>query len=86
MQSSTSRLQTFLRMLEIFFDKPKKKKKKSRRKLNRVKKKKKQKTKQSTIQIAKLYVNLIVYDWNLLRQLTYILDNKIIKLDQTINM
>ena len=68
-------------MLEIFFDKPEKKKKKiSRRKLNRVKKK------QSTIQIAKLYVNLIVYDWNLLRQLTYILDNKIIKLDQTINI
>ena len=40
MQRSTSRLRTFLRMLEIFFDKPeKKKKKKSRRKLNRVKKK-----------------------------------------------
>ena len=37
MQSSTSRLQTFLGMLEIFFDKPEKKKK-SRRKLNRVKK------------------------------------------------
>ena len=68
-------------MLEILFDKPeKKKKKKSRRKLNRVKKK------QSTIQIAKFYVNLIVYDWNLLRQLTYILDNKIIKLDQTIKI
>ena len=27
MQSSTSRLQTFLRMLEIFFDKPEEKKK-----------------------------------------------------------
>ena len=41
MQSSTSRLQTFLRMLETFFDKPRKKK--SRRKLNRVKKEKKKK-------------------------------------------
>ena len=70
MQSSTSRLQTFLRMLEIFFEKPKKK----------------QKKKPSTIWIEKLYVNLIVCDWNLLRQLTYILDNKIIKLDQTINI
>ena len=28
-----------------------------------------------------MYVNLIVYDWNLLRQLTYILDNKIIRLN-----
>ena len=46
-------------MLEILFDKPEKKKKK------------KQNKKQSTIQIAKFYVNLIVYDWNLLRQLTY---------------
>ena len=42
--------------------------------------------KQSTIQIAKLYVNIIVYDWNLLQQLRYILVNKIIKLDQTINI
>ena len=40
-------------MLEILFDKPEKKKKQ------------KQNKKQSTIQIAKLYVNLIVYDWNL---------------------
>ena len=43
-------------MLEIFFDKPKKKKKKKKAELK----------KQNTIQIAKLYVNLIVYDWNLL--------------------
>ena len=56
-------------MLEIFLDKLEKKNLK-RRKLNRVKKKKKKK-KNRTICIAKLYVNLIVYDWNLLRQLTY---------------
>ena len=69
-------------MLEILFDK--KKKKKFNKTIKQIKKKKKKK--QSTIQIAKFYVNLIVYDWNLLRQLTYILDNKIIKLDQTIKI
>ena len=38
MQSSTSRLQTFLRMLEIFFDKPKENNNNNNNNLNRLKK------------------------------------------------